>query len=89
MNYLEIKRKIVHADSGDGDDHTLCGVTSENTISDMSEYDRDREDDLLPSMMKTTKKITCSKCADIIRYCCALGKRSIGKVREVGDGGFY
>ena len=89
MNYLEIKRKIVHADSGSGDDHTLCGVTSEKIISDMSEYDRDREDDLLPYMMETTKKITCPRCADIIRYCCALGKRSIGKVRGAEDGGFY
>lgn len=91
MNYLEITPNIVHTNGADGNDYTLCGLTSEKLISEMSEYDRDREDDLLPYMMETTKKITCPKCAEIIRYCCALGKRSIGKVREAEDedGGFY
>ena len=89
MNFLEITPNIVHVDCESGDDRTLCGMTTEKLITDMSEYDRDREDDLLPYMMETTKKITCPKCAAIIRYCCALGKKSLGKVREAEDGDFY
>ena len=82
MNYLEITPNIVHVDGANGDDHTLCGMTTEKLIADMSEYDRDSEDDVLPYMMETSKKITCPKCAAIIRYCCALGKKSLGEVRE-------
>ena len=89
MNFCEITRNIIHADSGDGDDHTLCGVTAENQISDMSEYDGKHDTELCPAMLKTRQKITCPKCASIIEYCCKLGRRSIGKVCEDEDGGFY
>ena len=82
MNIWEISRNIIHADGADGDDHTLCGVTSEKEIPDMSEYDRERESELVPYVMKTRQKITCPKCAAIIRHCCTLGRRSIGEVRE-------
>lgn len=89
MNLLEVSRNIVHADGGDGDDHTLCGVTAENQISDMSEYEGEHDTELCPVMLKTRQKITCPECAAIIRYCCALGTKSLGKVREFGDGDFY
>ena len=78
-NLLEIRRGIVHADSGDGLDYTLCGVTAERLISDMSEYDKDDETPYEPLMIRTDRKIDCPKCAATILYCCSLGKKSISK----------
>ena len=37
-NYLECRNGLIHADGGSGDDHTLCGLTSENTIPSISDY---------------------------------------------------
>ena len=81
-NYFEHATGIVHADCEGGDDHTLCGVATENDITGEKYADhKDSEDkELAPCVSKTTRKITCPKCADIIRYCCSLGVESIGKV---------
>ena len=81
MNFLEIREDIVHADEAMGNDYTLCGVTTEGALQSMDEYDPEDETETEPQMLKTTKKVTCPKCAMIIRYCCKLGVRSIGKVK--------
>lgn len=39
MNLLELRNNIVHADSGDGNDYTLCGVSASNIIEHKEEYD--------------------------------------------------
>lgn len=79
MNYLEIREGIVHADGGTGDDHTLCGVTSERLLESIDDYadEADRETDTEPCMVATDRKINCPDCARIIRYCCRLGTKSI------------
>lgn len=80
MNLLELNNGIVHADSFDGMDYTLCGITAENLIDSKDEYfPEDENVEIVPVMMKTARKITCSKCARIIRYCVKLGLKSIGK----------
>ena len=81
INFLEHRTGLVHADSGDGTDYTLCGVTAEKDITGRRYADfRDTEDEIVPCMSKTARKITCPKCAAIIRYCCSLGVSSLGKV---------
>lgn len=84
INYLEHATGLVHADSEGGDDHTLCGVTTERDITGEKYADyKDSEDkECAPCVSKTTRKITCPKCADIIRHCCSLGVESIGNVRD-------
>lgn len=84
MNYEELRNGLVHADSGTGNDCTLCGVTTENTIGHWESYDKTRESETEPYMRETTKKITCTQCAQIILRCVRLGRRSIGKVQEGG-----
>ena len=83
-NYLEHATGIVHADSAGGDDHTLCGVAIENDITGekYTEYKDSEDKELAPCVSKTTRKVTCPKCAAIIRHCCSLGVESIGKVRD-------
>ena len=78
-NLLEITRNLVHADSGNGMDYTLCGVTAERVISDMSEYDKEDESRYEPFMIETDRKIDCPKCASTIRHCCSLGLKSLSK----------
>lgn len=88
MNLLEIREDIVHADGGNGDDHTLCGVTSERVLDDISEYTYDvamRESELVPCMVYTERKIDCPTCATIIRHCCKLGLRSIKRRKMEGE----
>ena len=82
MNLLEISKGIVHADGYGGDDHTLCGVTTEKTLESMEEYTAEvfaRETETEPYLVKTKDKIDCETCAAIIRYCCKLGMKSIKK----------
>jgi len=81
MNFLEIRQGIVHADEAMGNDYTLCGVTTERTLRGMDEYDPEDETETEPMMLKTIKKVTCPKCAMIIRHCCKLGVQSIGKIK--------
>lgn len=81
QNLLEVRCGTVHADGDGGDDYTLCGLTSENTFSTIplnydEDYDRQSTE---PILIRTNKKINCSKCASIIKYCCKLGVKSIGK----------
>lgn len=82
MNLLELRNGIVHADGADGTDYTLCGFTAENTVDSRAEYCPEAESETEPYMMPTRLKVTCPKCAMIIRYCVSLGTRAIGKVRE-------
>lgn len=88
MNILEIYRGVVHADGASGDDHTLCGVTSERVLNDISDYTYDvamnENAELVPCMVYTTRKIDCPECAAIIRHCCKLGLRSIKRKKEEG-----
>lgn len=79
MNLLELRNNVVHADCSDGNDYTLCGVSASNVIGNKEEYDEVNETETEPYMISTDKKITCDKCATIIRYCCRLGTRSIKK----------
>lgn len=79
MNLLELRNNVVHADSSDGNDYTLCGVSASNIIKHKEEYDEDDETETEPYMIPTHKKITCENCATIIRYCCRLTTRSIKK----------
>ena len=78
-NLLEVRSGIVHADSGNGLDYTLCGITAERMIADKSEYDSEDESPWEPVMLKTERKINCPQCAAKIRYCCRLGLKSISK----------
>ena len=82
-NYYECARDIVHAPSAHGNDYSLCGLTVEKIIPSKADYDPDTEDDILPQMVATTEKVTCPDCAEIIRYCCMLGKKSIKKNLEI------
>lgn len=80
-NLLEVRNGLVHADCAGSDDHTLCGVTAE-TACDEIPYDYDKSEDEFstePLMIWTKKKITCSDCISIIKHCCHLGLKSIGK----------
>lgn len=84
MNNLEeLRDGIIHADCADGNDYTLCGVSADNIIpkEDYRLY-RNGETECEPYMAKTSRKITCPKCAAIIRHCIKLGLRSIGDVKE-------
>lgn len=81
-NYLECAQGIVHADSGDGQDHTLCGLTAERILDSEADYAPEEDSELVPALVETNKKITCPKCAAIIRWCCHLGTKSIGKVKD-------
>lgn len=84
-NLLEVRYGIVHADSDDNDDHTLCGVDAEHTIDDEKDYDpKDDMSEYEHVMAWTNKKINCSKCASIIRYCVKLGLKSLDK--DIKDG---
>ena len=76
-NLLEARQGIVHANSGDGDDHTLCGVDAQNIIEDESLYDSSEDSDMCPTMIRTGEKINCIRCAAIIRHCVKLGVKSI------------
>ena len=84
-NLLEVRENIVHADSADGMDYTLCGVTAENIINSMREYDAADESECEPAMLKTNKKINCPKCAAIIRYCHGIRLSSIDKQEARSD----
>ena len=84
-NYLECRNGLIHADGGSGDDHTLCGLSTENTIPSISDYAPEDETEILPQLVSTDKKVTCSQCAAIIRWCCHLGTKSIGKVKEFNN----
>ena len=81
-NYLECRNGLIHADGGSGDDHTLCGLTTEKTIHSISDYAPEYETEILPQLVITDKKVTCSQCAQIIRWCCHLGTKSIGNVKD-------
>lgn len=76
-NLLEIRNGLVHADSGNGCDTTLCCLTAEKCISSLDEYDESRESCTEPYLMYVSDKINCPKCAETIRYCCKLGLKSI------------
>ena len=67
--------------NGRGDDFTLCGVTTETACNEIPfDYDRDNDEfSFTPLMVYTAEKITCPICAAIIKHCCKLGLRSIGK----------
>lgn len=78
-NYYECARDIVHAPCAGGDDHTLCGVTADTILEDVSDFDPDRESDCFVQMVETTEKVTCPDCAEIIRYCLKLGKKAIAR----------
>lgn len=81
MNYLELSKGIVHAD-GAIDDHTLCGVTTENLLSSADEVTAQvlaNESELVPYMALTDEKIRCDYCAMIIRHCCKLSTRALKK----------
>lgn len=83
-NYLELSKGIVHAD-GIFDDHTLCGVTTENLLVSVDEFTYEMfaaEKEYLPYMAPTNEKITCDECAMIIRHCCKIGTRAIKKGGE-------
>lgn len=82
MNLLEIRNGIVHADTADGIDYTLCGVTAENIIHSRKEYHPEDETESEPYMLQTNRKITCPKCAEIILHCVALGTKAIGRIKE-------
>lgn len=82
MNLLEFRNGLVHADASDGLDYTLCGTSAEKIIHSRAEYYPEDETETEPYMMWTDRKITCPKCAMIIRYCVALGTRAIGRVKE-------
>jgi len=83
VNLLELHSDIVHANSGDGTDYTLCGLTASNILSSPSLYTdevRKKEDvELCPMMVRTDRKIDCERCAMIIRYCCKIGTKAISK----------
>lgn len=78
VNLLEARHGIVHADGGDGDDHTLCGVDAQWVLESESEYDpRKDTSEFCPVMIRTNKKINCARCAAIIRHCVKLGVKAI------------
>ena len=79
MNYYECARDIVHAPCAHGNDYSLCGLTVENIIPSKADYDPDMEDDILPQMVETTEKVTCTYCAEIIRHSLILGKKAIAR----------
>ena len=79
MNLEELRNGLVHADSGDGIDYTLCGITAENIVR-RRDYGAERETEAEPCMAWTRSKITCPRCAAIIRYSVGLGLKSIGEV---------
>jgi hypothetical protein len=81
QNLLEVRCGIVHADGDGGDDYTLCGLTSEKTFGVIPpDYDADYDmQSTEPTLIRTDKKINCSRCASIIRHCCKLGTKSIDK----------
>ena len=78
-NYYECARDIVHAPCPGGDDHTLCGVTADTILGDVSDFDPDRESDCVVQMVETERKITCPDCAEIIRHCLKLGNKAIAR----------
>ena len=78
-NYYECARDIVHAPCAGGDDHTLCGVTADTILEDVSDFDPNRECDWVIQMVETEKRITCPVCAAIIRHCIKLGKKAIAR----------
>lgn len=81
-NLLELRNRIVHADSADGIDYTLCGISASDILNDKEEYTADlslNETETEPYLCRTSQKISCPKCAAIIRFCCKLGTRSIDK----------
>lgn len=82
MNLLELRNGLVHADAADGIDYTLCGVSAEIVIHSRAEYHPENETETEPYMIQTDRKITCPKCAMVIRYCVALGTRAIGRVKQ-------
>lgn len=82
MNLLEIRNGLVHADAADGVDYTLCGASASIVIDSRKDYYPDEETETDPYLLRTNRKITCPKCAAIIRYCVALGTRAIGRVKE-------
>lgn len=84
-NFLECRNGLIHADCESGDDHTLCGLTTEKTISSMADYAPEDEIEILPHLVITDKKVTCPQCAAIIRWCCHLGTKSIGKVKDLNN----
>ena len=84
MNYLELSKGTIHAE-GAIDDHTLCGVTAENMLSRIDEFTAEmyaNESELAPYMAPTSEKITCDRCAMIIRHCCKLGTKAISRRRK-------
>lgn len=86
MNYVELSNGIVHAE-GAIDDHTLCGLTTENLLKSADEFTdemRANEIEYLPYMAPTAEKITCDHCALIIRHCCKLGTKAINKKLKGG-----
>lgn len=85
MNLLELRNGIVHADSAEGIDYTLCGLDAEIIVNSRAEYHPEDETETEPYMMPTRLKVTCPRCAAIIRYCCKLGVRAIGKVKTEGE----
>ena len=84
-NLLELRSGTVHADSGDGMDYTLCGLTAERCLENAGEYTdevRAKESEIVPCMTYTDSKIDCETCARIIRYCCRLGLKSLKRGAE-------
>lgn len=78
-NLLEISKGIVHADGCDGNDYTLCGLTAENILSSIKEYDPENESEIVPSLLKSNKKINCASCMAIIRYCHKIPLSALSK----------
>lgn len=67
MNLLELRNGIVHADHPDGIDYTLCGCDAEIIVNSRAEYHPEDETETEPHMMPTRLKVTCPRCARIIR----------------------
>jgi hypothetical protein len=84
--YKELRNGFVHADGAGGNDYTLCGVTTENTLRGGEVYEPDIESETEPYMRETSERITCPTCAMIILHCIRLGRRAIAKrAAEGGD----
>lgn len=84
-NLLEVRNGLVHADGIRGNVYTLCGVGAENSFITLPKNYSREEDEFStePMLLYTDKKITCSDCISIIRHCCKLGLKSIGKEAEI------
>ena len=87
-NLLECRNGLVHANSAEGLDYTLCGVSASDLLKDGEEYTAEmsiNETETEPYMKYTGHKINCPTCAAIIRFCCKLGLKSLSRKENTNE----